>query len=66
MLIFGGVALLLGVALPFLMVVHVLPSTFLLNFIAYGFSVAGLICGMIGVIWTVRPDLQQRRSHFDD
>jgi hypothetical protein len=40
--------MLLGVALPFLMVIQVLESTFFLNFLAWGASVAGLAFGTIG------------------
>lgn len=43
------VMLLLGVILPFLMVIAVLPSTFLLNFFSFAVSVAGLFIGMIGL-----------------
>ena len=44
-----GVALmLLGIILPFLMVIHVLESTFFLNFFSWGASVAGLSFGTIG------------------
>jgi hypothetical protein len=40
--------MLLGIILPFLMVIHVLESTFFLNFFSWGASVAGLSCGTIG------------------
>lgn len=44
-----GVALmLLGIVLPFLMVIRVLESTFFLNFFSWGASVAGLALGTIG------------------
>jgi hypothetical protein len=38
----------LGIALPFLIVIKVLESTFFLNFFAWGASVAGLAFGTIG------------------
>lgn len=41
--------MLLGVILPFLMVIHVVESTFFLNFFSWGASVVGLVLGMIGV-----------------
>jgi hypothetical protein len=44
----GIVLMLLGVVLPFLMVINVLRSTFFLNFFSWGASVAGLMLGMIG------------------
>lgn len=40
--------MLLGIVLPFLMVIHVLASTFFLNFFSWGASVAGLGFGTIG------------------
>jgi len=44
----GVFLMLLGVALPFLMVIQLLESTFFLNFFAWGASVAGLAFGTIG------------------
>jgi hypothetical protein len=44
----GFFLLLLGIVLPFLMVIHILESTFFLNFFSYGMSIVGLILGIIG------------------
>jgi hypothetical protein len=44
----GLVMMLLGILLPFLMVIQVLESTFFLNFFSWGLSVAGLAFGTIG------------------
>lgn len=44
----GIILMLLGIILPFLMVIHVLESTFFLNFFSWGASVAGLAFGTIG------------------
>ncbi len=44
----GVMLMLLGILLPFLMVIHVLESTFFLNFFSWGASVAGLSFGTIG------------------
>jgi hypothetical protein len=44
----GITLMLFGVILPFLMVIHILESTFFLNFLAWGASVAGLAFGTIG------------------
>jgi hypothetical protein len=44
----GILLMLLGIVLPFLMVIHVLESTFFLNFFSWGASVAGLAFGTIG------------------
>jgi hypothetical protein len=38
----------LGFALPFLMVMRLVEPSFLLSFISYGSSVAGLFLGIIG------------------
>ncbi len=48
LLAFGVLLMLLGIALPFLMVIHVLESTFFLSFFSWGASVAGLAFGTIG------------------
>lgn len=50
----GGVLLAIGAALPLLMVIQVLPSTFPLNFLAYGSSVVGLVLGLIGAFSYMR------------
>jgi hypothetical protein len=44
------VLLLLGFALPALMIMQLLPSTFFLNFLAYGASFLGLMLGFVGAI----------------
>jgi hypothetical protein len=38
-----------GVALPFLMVIRLLEPTLFLSFLAHGCSMAGLITGFVGV-----------------
>ena len=50
----GLVLMLLGIILPFLILIKVLESTFFLNFFAYGASVGGLFLGIIGVSYWVR------------
>jgi hypothetical protein len=50
----GFALVVLGVVLPFLMVLHVLQSTFFLNFISYAASTAGLILGIVGAALYVR------------
>ena len=45
----GVLLMLLGIALPFLVIIQVIESTFFLNFFAWGSSVAGLGLGTIGV-----------------
>lgn len=44
----GTILMVLGVILPFLMVIRMLESTFFLNFFSWGASVAGLAFGTIG------------------
>lgn len=44
----GLFLMILGIVLPFLIVIKVLESTFFLNFFSWGASVAGLSLGMIG------------------
>jgi hypothetical protein len=51
---FGLFLMLLGVILPFLMVIKVVPSTFFLNFFSWGASVSGLALGTIGVSFYMR------------
>lgn len=47
------VLMLLGIILPFLMVIQILESSFFLNFFAWGASVAGLALGTIGfAMWS--------------
>jgi hypothetical protein len=42
--------LVIGVLLPLLMVMRILPSTFFLNFFAFGSSFLGLMLGIIGSV----------------
>jgi len=44
----GVIMMLLGILLPFFMVIQVTQSTFFLNFFSWGLSVAGLAFGTIG------------------
>lgn len=44
----GVILMILGIVLPFLMVIRILESTFFLNFFSWGASVAGLSFGTIG------------------
>lgn len=49
LLVIGGFLLIVGVALPFLMVTRLLESTLFLSFLAHGCSMAGFITGFIGI-----------------
>lgn len=49
LIMIGFALLIMGAALPFLMVIGVLTSTLSLNFMAYACSVVGFIVGFIGM-----------------
>ena len=44
----------LGVVLPLMMLIHVLPSTFFLNFLSFTASMTGLILGISGAAQYIR------------
>ena len=50
----GLILMVLGVVIPFLILIRVLESTFFLNFFSWGASVGGLFLGIIGVATWVR------------
>ena len=50
----GLTLMLLGIILPFLMLIHVLESTFFVIFFSWGASVGGMFLGVIGVATWVR------------
>jgi hypothetical protein len=50
----------IGMVLPFLTVLRVIESTFLLNFFAFTSSVAGLFLGMIGAAGYVKINRGKR------
>lgn len=54
LILIGFVLVLFGFVVPFLMVLQVLKSTFLLSFVSYGASMVGLMLGMIGAVMYVR------------
>ncbi len=54
LLVFGFFLVLMGFLLPLLIVVKILPSTFLLNFLSFAASVSGLYLGIIGIASVVR------------
>jgi hypothetical protein len=58
-LVLGGAMMLVSIILPLLMVMQVLRSTFFLNFLAYGLSVAGMLIGFIGLVTLVRTRRNQ-------
>jgi len=54
--------MLVSVIIPLLMVLQVLGSTFFLNFLAYGLSVAGMLIGFIGMVSLVRIKRKEQKS----
>ena len=54
LIITGFFLALAGVVLPFLMVIHLIPSTFFLNFFSYGASLVGVFLGIIGAAYYSR------------
>jgi hypothetical protein len=54
MILIGFALVVLGAVLPLLMVIHVLESTFFLNYFSYGASLVGLFLGVIGSAYYVR------------
>lgn len=49
MMIIGTLLMIIGVVLPMLMVIKMIPSTFLLSFISYGASLAGMVMAFVGL-----------------
>jgi hypothetical protein len=54
LILVGFVLVLLGFVVPVLIVLDILPNTFLLNFLAYGASISGLLLGFIGTTMAVK------------
>lgn len=53
-IVVGFVLVLLGFVLPWLMVLKILQSTLLLNFVSFSATVSGLFLGLAGAAWHVR------------
>lgn len=53
-ILIGFVLVLFGFVAPFLMVLRVIQPSFLLSFLSYGASMAGLFLGLIGAALYVR------------
>ena len=54
MITFGFVLVLFGFIAPFLMMLRILPPSFMLSFLSFGASVAGLMLGMVGAALYIR------------
>ncbi len=59
-ILIGFALVVLGAVLPFLMVLHILESTFFLNFFSYGASLVGLFLGLIGSAYYVRLNKKKK------
>jgi membrane protein implicated in regulation of membrane protease activity len=68
MIALGGAMMLVSMVLPWLMVMQILRSTFFLNFLAYGLSVAGMLIGFIGMVSIVkiRRTQQKYKDQYED
>lgn len=51
LVVIGFFLVLFGFVAPFLMVVGVIPLSYLVSFLSFSASVAGLFLGLIGVGW---------------
>lgn len=63
LLIIGFSLLLVGFILPTLMIMQILESTFLLNFLAYTASLVGLVLGMLGSLMIA---IRRKKRPTDD
>jgi len=54
LILIGFILVMLGMILPFLMLVHVIESTLFMNFFSYTASVIGLFLGIIGAAYYAR------------
>jgi membrane protein implicated in regulation of membrane protease activity len=68
MIVLGASMMLVSMVLPWLMVLQILRSTFFLNFLAYGLSVAGMLIGFIGMVSMVkiRRTVQKYKDQQED
>lgn len=66
LMVIGLIGLIIGVVLPFLMVLRLVESTFLLNFVAYGASITGLFIGMLGAFSFARREREKQRNPWDE
>jgi membrane associated rhomboid family serine protease len=62
LILLGFVLLMIGVCVPFLMLLQLLESTFFLSFVSYLSSVAGLVIGITGAALYSSAERQRRRK----
>jgi len=51
----GGVMVVAGWLIIFLIVLGHIPASYFLNFFGYGISFAGLLIGLVGILDHIRP-----------
>jgi hypothetical protein len=61
-MIFGFVLVTTGMVLPYLMIIRVISSGYLLNFLSFAASVAGLFMGVIGASMLVKIKRNDRHD----
>ena len=67
LIVIGFFCVLIGAVLPFLMVMRMVESTFLLNFIAYTTSMAGIFLGVLGAALHIGEERgKQRKDNWWD
>ncbi|MDX1614741.1 MAG: hypothetical protein R3300_10565 [Candidatus Promineifilaceae bacterium] len=66
LIVIGFILVLIGAVLPFLIVLRFVPSTFFLNFLAYGASIVGIFLGVIGVANYVGDMRRKNRDEWGD
>ncbi|MCL4803053.1 MAG: hypothetical protein KJ046_02000 [Anaerolineae bacterium] len=66
LILIGFVLAVIGAVLPFLIVMRVVPSTYLTNFLAYTASTLGIFLAVIGVAMYVGGERRKNRDDWDD
>jgi hypothetical protein len=66
LLVLAVFLLLFGCIMPFLMVLHLVESTFFLNFLSFAASVLGFFLGLAGIAGArvVQKDKSNRENHY--
>jgi hypothetical protein len=63
MILTGLALLILGVAVPFMMVIQLVESTFFLNFASFTIQLIGLVMGVVGL---TRSGIARRKKEEDE
>jgi membrane associated rhomboid family serine protease len=61
-MLIGAILVIVGALIPWLMVLGVIPSSFLLGFVSIGASVVGVILGFIGSAFYVYSKRKEREK----